>query len=136
MVGLGYLPNGLMSWANGINGSGQVVGWSELNTGGYTHAFLYGVFSPGGQPQMVDLGTLPGGTTSQASGINNSGQVVGFSNITSGAYHAFLYSGGTMIDLNSSVSADLPSGVYLTGAAGINDLDGLQPTEATATAIS
>ena len=62
---------------------------------------------------MADLGTLPGGEWSQASGINASGQVVGES-----GYHAFLYSSGTMTDLNNLI--DPSSGWMLTQATGIN----------------
>lgn len=48
------------------------------------------------------LGTLPGGTYSGATAVNDSGQVVGYSNAgTAGIIHAFLYSGGTMIDLGT-----------------------------------
>ena len=46
----------------------------------------------------INLGALPGGSYSQATGINNSGQVVGGAEVASQAYgtvtHAFLYSGG------------------------------------------
>ena len=49
---------------------------------------------------MHDLGTLAGGTSSQALGINDSGLVVGFSTIASGATHAFLYN-GMMHDLGT-----------------------------------
>src|SRR5437879_975813 len=51
---------------------------------------------------MRDLGTL-GGANSAASGINTSGQVVGYSEIPGGGsfyYHAFLYTSGTLFDLN------------------------------------
>ena len=40
---------------------------------------------------MKDLGTLGGGSNSWAHGINTSGQVVGYSDTSSGEYHAFLY---------------------------------------------
>src|ERR1039458_2227867 len=50
---------------------------------------------------VTDLGTLPGGSYSAASGINNNGQVVGGAGTTSGPDHAFLYSGGIMSDLGA-----------------------------------
>src|SRR4051812_26533463 len=47
--------------------------------------------------QVQDLGTL-GGTYSTAYGINDSGQVVGYSRTNDGYEHAFLYD-GTMHDI-------------------------------------
>jgi probable HAF family extracellular repeat protein len=70
IIDLGTL-GGSSSGANGINDSGQVVGWAYPAGNGAEHAFLYS----GGA--MSDLGTL-GGTISGASGINDSGQVVGY----------------------------------------------------------
>lgn len=69
---------------------------------------------------MTDLGTL-GGTETYPSDINDSGQIVGYSDTAAGAHHGFLYSTGTMIDLNAAVDA-LPQGWILTSANGINDL--------------
>ena len=68
---------------------------------------------------MQDLGTL-GGTNSYAYGINADGQMVGVAQISSGALHAFLYTGGSMQDLNSLVKG-LPPGVVLSAAEAIND---------------
>ena len=118
MTDLGTLPGRSQSVAYGINNSGQVVGYSTNSCGsgglnGCSHAFLYS----GG---MIDLGTLPGTSMSEAYGINNSGQVVGSSFEQVGYFRAFLYSGGTMTDLNDLVNP--PSGVYLADARGINDL--------------
>jgi probable HAF family extracellular repeat protein len=71
---LGYLgPAGSVI---GMNNAGQVVAFSSSGGNSSAHAFLYG----GGV--MTDLGTLPGGTQTFPSGINDSGQVVG------GAYTA------------------------------------------------
>ncbi len=80
-----------------------------------THAFFRDVTG-----SLQDLGTL-GGSSSSAQHINNEGQIVG-SSLTSGdaASHAFLYQGGTMIDLNTLIPAD--SGWVLQGASWINDL--------------
>jgi len=69
---------------------------------------------------ITDLGTL-GGLVSYAYGINDSGQVVGFSlTPANDFYHAFLYSGGVMTDLNTLIDPAL--GWTLTEARGINDL--------------
>ena len=58
------------------------------------HAFLYDGSA------MQDLGTL-GGAGSWASGINDAGQVVGYSLTDSSIYHAYFYSGGVMTDIGT-----------------------------------
>jgi probable HAF family extracellular repeat protein len=57
---------------------------------------------------MTDLGTL-GGTTSTAYGINDLGQIVGQSYLEGGPNHAFLYTGGVMLDLGT-LDLDNPGG--------------------------
>ncbi len=64
------------------------------------------------QYNVIDLGTLPGGTGSEAYGINSSGQVAGWAYTSSGSQHSFLYSGGTMRDLGT-----LPGGTYSYASA-------------------
>ncbi len=51
--------------------------------------------------QMNDLGTLPGGVFSFATGINASGQVCGWSSDPQAYSHAFVYSDGVMTDIGT-----------------------------------
>jgi probable HAF family extracellular repeat protein len=107
---LGGLGSG--SFAYSINNAGQVVGesWNLGRTN--SHAFLYS------HGVMTDLGTL-GGSITFALGINAAGQVVGQSLVCEDRFSAFLYSGGTMINLNSSLPPD--SGWHFDTATAIND---------------
>ncbi|HOJ72936.1 MAG TPA: thrombospondin type 3 repeat-containing protein [Phycisphaerae bacterium] len=98
---------GTEAYANAINNNGQVVGVSRT-AGGQWHAFIWDAV--GG---MRDLGTL-GGASSEAYAINDSGQVVGFSETATG-FHAFIYSGGTMSQLNGTEA------YAQSGAFDIND---------------
>jgi probable HAF family extracellular repeat protein len=103
------------SRGNAVNVWGQVAGVSVIaGPEGYQHAFLSG--SNGGP--LVDLGTL-GGTSSYANDVNASGQVVGDSALASGESHPFLYSNGTMYDLNSLIAPG--SGFSIQFCFGISD---------------
>ena len=79
------------------------------------HAF---VFRNNG---LTDLGVLPGGSWSCSNALNHYGQVVGYSYIHpfGPVWHAFLYSGGKMIDLNTRIRAS--SGWILQDGCCIND---------------
>jgi len=93
MQNLGTLPGGGFSGATAINASGQVTGQSETSNL-QSHAFLY-------DGTMHDLGTL-GGTVSIGTGINDSGEVAGYSfNSGDVSERAFLYSNSTMRDIGT-----------------------------------
>lgn len=68
---------------------------------------------------MQDLGAL-GGIGSEGNAINDAGQVVGDVTMTNGILHAFIYSGGTMQDLNSLLANPIP-GFVLSSGQSIND---------------
>jgi probable HAF family extracellular repeat protein len=66
-------------------------------------ALLIGAQPASAQLSITDLGTLPGGDSSVAFGINNRGQVVGSSTAASGEFrdHAFVWENGKMTDLGT-----------------------------------
>lgn len=92
MEDLGTL-GGPSSAGRGINDAGQMVGFSRTSTlNNQQRAFVTERDTQGGT-HMVAIETLPGFPSSEASAINESGQIVGrsFSSSTSG--RAFLYRG-------------------------------------------
>ncbi len=106
VTNLGTLA-GPWSSATAINASGEIAGGTDTTHN--INAFIYtnGV--------MQDIGTLPHGTYSTATSINNAGQVVGYGDIDTGTFFAFLYSAGTMKDLGT-----VPGGMS-SYAQSIND---------------
>ena len=64
---------------------------------------------------VMNLGTL-GGLTSTATAANTSGQVVGYSETAAGETHAFMFSGGMMIDLGTLGGAySIATGINASG---------------------
>lgn len=110
-------------WANlpvFINNSGQVAGTNEKfppdwQQPSYRQAYLYGGAYAG------SLGTL-GGTYSVATGLNDAGQVIGYSATASGVDHPFLYTNGSMIDLGtlgvSGTLNDINNAGVIVGSGG------------------
>ena len=109
--------------AAAINDAGQVVGDAWLAPGTFRaystfHAFRTGPNLPI-DPATDDLGTF-GGDNSQAYSINISGQVVGYAQTAAGTNSAFLYTGGSLLDLNTLTNG-LPQGTHLDTAMCINN---------------
>jgi len=120
-IDLGTL-GGSHSTASDINSSGRIVGTADIPPiDGFNayHAFLY---SSG---VMLDLGNLYPEPTffSGASGINDIGQIAGFSYtyvdfLGTVRAHSFLYSGGVMVDLGTLPGDALASGALDVNASG------------------
>jgi probable HAF family extracellular repeat protein len=78
-----------------INQSGNLIGtYGTASKADYAErtAFLYS----GGK--VINLGTL-GGKVTEATDLNDTAQVVGYSQTRTGEYHAYIYSGSTLVDL-------------------------------------
>lgn len=93
---LGALDGGDYSYGYGINNSGDVVGQAGVHipAGAAYHAFLYR------NGAMSDLGTF-GGPFSSATGINDSGTVVGYATNSAGVGRAFIFRNGIMSDIGT-----------------------------------
>lgn len=95
----GALTSYWVGEANAINNRGQVAGFIRQGIFSSSffifHATVTDIAGSG-----IDLGTL-GGPTSVAMGINDTGQVVGTSDLAGGGTHAFLYTGSRMVDLSA-----------------------------------
>ena len=93
-LGAGVVPNA-------ININGQVVGQN-----GSGQAFLW-------QNNTMTAISMPSGTQSVANDINDSGEVVGWFDNSSGLQHAFEWTSGTATDLSAGQT-------YTSDANGIN----------------
>ena len=134
-----YIAAGIYLWQNGgltptnlnvsldpstvwlaFNDSTQIMGTGNFNVGSTTqkHAFLAtnGV--------VTDLGTLPGASASFAQGINNNGDVVGYSYSADNQPRAVLWRNGSIINLGvlagaaSSIAHDINDLGVVVGSSG------------------
>jgi probable HAF family extracellular repeat protein len=117
LTDLGSLDN--FSYANAINDSGTVVGFTRIPSG-WGHAFIWhcGV--------MEDLGILGGGTGySSAVSINAWGQVVGNSDLpTGGESHPVMWIHDAIIDLTTR---GVSSNTVVYGINNLKNLIGARP---------
>jgi probable HAF family extracellular repeat protein len=112
MTKMGTL-GGAWSQANAVNTKGQITGLAYTKNGS-AHGFIANCATC----TLKDLGTFAGSTsTVWGIAINDSGVVVGRSTF-SNTYHAFVYSGGKIKDLNKMIAAG--SGWVLIEADDIN----------------
>ena len=93
----------LQSWATFRNWNGRWEMRRRIGVGVVVLLSIVAGNAGGGvQYTVTDLGVLPGDSSSNALGINASGEVVGSCyNLNTGYLHAFLYSNGTMTDLRT-----------------------------------
>ena len=120
LIGVQQGPGGqFYGNVSGINDH-NVVAYTQYQYFGSTATLIPhidGLTDAAGFKTDQSLGTL-GGTNGAAFALNNANQVVGWSQIASGAAHAFLYTAGSMQDLNSLIPPS--SGIVLTSAVGID----------------
>lgn len=91
---------GPRAYAHDINLGRMVVGTSEADSAVHGNWFNRAfAWTPDGG--LVHLGTLPAGSTSGASAVNEAGAVVGVSTRSTGYARAVLWSGGSPMDLGT-----------------------------------
>lgn len=101
------VPGATETYASGINGAGNIVGFYYAGTGNF--GFLYtGV-------NFTFLTVGPDTTATSATGINDTGEIVGLYGDPTGTSHGFLYAGGNFLPVN------VPGATY-TEALGVNDV--------------
>jgi len=91
MIDLGTL-GGDVGFTNWMNGSGEVVGFSETAGDKAAQPFLWD------GRRMIGLGTL-GGAGGSANWINDNGNVAGAAQLSDGAWNGVLWTHGRTIDL-------------------------------------
>lgn len=111
LTNLGDIPGaGTESRAFDINASGAVVGEGWADDGG---AFLWN------EGTMTNLGSLPGGYSSTARGVNSSNHVVGFASKNGGGdYRAFIWDAVHGIVQLGGLPGETFSGAYHINNAG------------------
>src|SRR5438105_10194620 len=113
VISIGTFPDGGASRANAINSSGDAVGRaSTVNLGSNDRAVLFS------QGALTDVGVLdiPFPLSCEAFGINDGGSIVG--SCSNGVGHAFLFSGGRMSNLETSLANAFSSQAFSINSQG------------------
>jgi probable HAF family extracellular repeat protein len=119
MTDLGVLPDEEESAAYDINENGQICGASSHTLNQYPFP-TYVTACVWDGDEIIEIGKLPGYTRNNAAGgINDQGQVVGYSSDNGNNPHAFIWEDGELTDLNSLLPSG--SGWELKSAADINE---------------
>jgi probable HAF family extracellular repeat protein len=103
-----------------INNAGTIVGFSDTSgdvVSGVLTANFQATLWIGGS--LINLHTLPGDATAEATGINDFNQIVGTSFDAAGAPRVFLWEKGKIYDLNTLLQPNAP--LYLLESGDIND---------------
>lgn len=104
-----------------INEQGDVVGFSNpADPRDLAGEFIARAFLWTRRGGIVDIGRLPGDSTSQALGINIWGQVVGFSTGGAAGSRGFLYQNGVLTNINELLEPGFPDSILTVSH--INDL--------------
>lgn len=109
---IGNLSGGAYAYANAINNLGHVVGYADNGNGG-EDAFLWD------GRNTIDLGMF-GGSSTEASGVNDSDMVVGGSDLG-----AFVWANGSMESINQVAAGLLVSGNSAPGFTSLNVATGI-----------
>ena len=102
-------PGGTNGFATGVNGRGQVVGWAENDVEDPTcnapviYQFRAALWEPR-RGAMKELPPLPGDSTSAATAISDSGQIVGISGDCANAVGGFSARHAVLWDKDGSVT--------------------------------
>ncbi len=104
----------------------RIVGTFDLDGDGLSGlGFVY----DSGTAEFTNLGTLPGGTRSEAFAVNSAGQIAGYwGNKVIGPWQTFIWENGEMIDLGPSIGGlhnrgfDINEAGAITGWAGAGNV--------------
>ena len=115
-------PNTSFNQLLGINDKGQEAGYSSTDPAGMVNQNAY-TYNNSSKTFTYLTNLLPAGTgNSQATGINNSGEVSGFYVDAGGVNHGFLDMGGSLTTFNAPVAGE--SGTQILGVNNLGEFVG------------